>query len=362
MKKAWTALACLAVTGSAMAQTGSTVNLYGVIDGGVTYVNNQAGGHNVLATSGIVEPTRFGLTGSEDLGGGLSAIYRLESQFSQSTGALVGTSLFGRQAYVGLKGSAGTLTVGNQYDFMFDTLQMNGYDAASRFGGLYSLRRGPFGKLAIPGAPGGSGDFDRLSGQRIANSIKFTSNNYGGLTFGGMVGLGEQPGNSGQNRSISAGANYDVGRFGVAAAYTDVRYPDLAGGLGSVRNIGLGAKYKFDTVLVSALYTGTKNTFDGANVNVLELLAKKSLTERLSVGASIDFMKGNAVVDNNKAYQLNGAVDYALSKRTDIYALVGYQLAQSGNGTLAQAAFQGIPTAASGSHQALTRIGIRHRF
>src|ERR1700743_3847071 len=59
----------------------SSVTLYGLIDAGLTYTNNQGGSHNFKESSGSISGSRWGLRGSEDLGGGLQAIFTLDNGF-----------------------------------------------------------------------------------------------------------------------------------------------------------------------------------------------------------------------------------------------------------------------------------------
>jgi general bacterial porin, GBP family len=110
---------CLAA-GAVHAQ--SSVTLYGLIDSGLTYTNNQHGQKNFQATSGDTNGSRWGLRGAEDLGGGLKAIFTLENGFSIQSGSLgQGGRMFGRQAFVGLSSeSYGALTAGRQYDSVVD--------------------------------------------------------------------------------------------------------------------------------------------------------------------------------------------------------------------------------------------------
>lgn len=110
------------------AKAQSTVTLYGVIDEGIDYVNNSGGSSLVRMRDGTydgVYGSRFGLKGSEDLGGGLSAIFKLENGLSTENGQLLqGGLLFGRKAYVGLSHATyGTLTFGRQYDPVVDYVQ-----------------------------------------------------------------------------------------------------------------------------------------------------------------------------------------------------------------------------------------------
>ncbi len=130
-------LSLLAATGAAHAQT--SVTLYGLIDESISFVHNsQTGAEHTRArpvvrtngcsansSNGNLAGTRWGMKGNEDLGGGLAAIFTLEGGFNPSTGAEAqGSRLFGRQAFVGLSSNtAGTITVGRQYDPLVDLVQ-----------------------------------------------------------------------------------------------------------------------------------------------------------------------------------------------------------------------------------------------
>src|SRR3979411_1464850 len=108
----------------------SSVTLYGLIDTGLTYTANQkepgpTAGHSKFGmTDASINPARFGLRGSEDLGGGLKAVFTLENGFTLTNGALGQHGLlFGRQAFAGLSSNQfGTVTLGRQYDSMVDYL------------------------------------------------------------------------------------------------------------------------------------------------------------------------------------------------------------------------------------------------
>src|SRR5438445_6564061 len=121
---------------SAMAQT--NVVLYGIVDTSIRYVSsdNAAGQSNIRLDNGAISNSRWGVKGSEDLGGGLKAIFRLEGGFNSDTGSLSdSTRLFNRASYVGLSGAYGQFTVGRQqtplFDLMadhFDPLTVGNYD------------------------------------------------------------------------------------------------------------------------------------------------------------------------------------------------------------------------------------------
>jgi predicted porin len=119
-------VALLGLGAGAAAQTANPISLYGIVDTGVEYVSNvNAAGASVVRVPALTGsfPSRLGLRGAEDLGGGVSAIFQLESGFGLDTGTLSqGGRLFGRQSWVGLKGGYGSLTIGRQYNMSFHSL------------------------------------------------------------------------------------------------------------------------------------------------------------------------------------------------------------------------------------------------
>lgn len=122
MKKSLVALAVLgAFAGAASAQ--SSVTLYGLADIGYYRIDPKAPGAattNSIA-SGIQSGSRFGLRGSEDLGGGLRAVFQLENGFSVDDGTLgQGGRLFGRWAWAGLAGGFGEFRIGRQWAYGFE--------------------------------------------------------------------------------------------------------------------------------------------------------------------------------------------------------------------------------------------------
>ncbi|WP_246327126.1 porin [Burkholderia guangdongensis] len=130
----WYGLASLAACASGAAHAQSSVTLYGIIDTGVEYLSDigpqKASAVKVPQLTASL-PSRWGLRDKEDLGGGLSTVFVLESGFAPGQGSLNQSGrLFGRQAYVGLSGPWGTLSFGRQYSQIFwalpgDTLGPN---------------------------------------------------------------------------------------------------------------------------------------------------------------------------------------------------------------------------------------------
>ncbi|MEN8503539.1 MULTISPECIES: porin [Paraburkholderia] len=346
----------------------SSVTLWGLLDAGVSYISN-VGGHSAWRLDdGIALPNLMGFRGSEDLGNGTHAVFELVTQFTlqgnvvaQATnGSGTGTGLFARNAWVGLDNDRyGKLTFGRQYDFMVETLFREvGADMALYGGGFYQFRDGPFAKLGIPDSPPNEAfDFDRMNGDTpLNNAVKYASPLLGGVRFGGMYAFGGTAGNFRQNSAESFGASYSAGPFAFGAAYTDVRYAALLGD--SIRNFGLGAKYKGDKLLLTALFTNTRNTHNGAAVNAAETGALYNFTPAFSTSLAYTYMWGNGGVDRNHAHQFGAVAKYFLSKRTAVYAQSAYQLTNAG----ANAVINGTFGPSSGRSQFIGRIGMQTMF
>lgn len=336
----------------------SNVTVYGLLDAGPSRVSNQNGSAVSKLDDGVYTPSLLGFRGSEDLGDGVQALFLLETQLELGTGGIIpNSSMFWRQSYVGLSSPGlGRLTLGQQFDFMWDNLAPALNDPAVLAGGLYNFSGGPFAKLGIPKNPTGGLDWDRTAGDRVANAVKYQTPNFGGFVLGALYGFGE-----GGDRSVSAGARYEQGPLGVGAAYTKVDYhlpgvPEV-----SIRNWGLGGHYVFGTVIGSALVTTARNEQSGAAVHQARVGAKWNFSGPWSVGAAYSYMKGNDVLDDNHAQQVGATLSYAFSKRTVAYAQGIYQKTNAG----AHAHIMGIMDplgASSTSSQSILRLGVQTAF
>jgi predicted porin len=351
---------------SSLAWADGGVEFSGRIDAGVTYVSNEHGSSTAFFDSGIAAPSTFSIRGQENLGADTRAIFELTSQFNVGNGTTVPASneLFNRTALVGLSsGQYGTLTLGTQYDFMTDSLSARGFDDAFSYGGLYDFRQGPFARLGIPENPTGAFDFDRMAGtERVANSVKYQSPEFAGLSAGGLYGFGNVAGSISQDATLSFGANYHSGLIALGLAYVDVKYPELDDGREGVRTWGAGARYQFSRVLGTLLFTRTQNTLTGGAVNVYKAGASGTLSGPWSGALDYTYMKGNQAVGDTAANQFAATVSYALSRRTRVYAEAIYQRSNSDS---AGAWINGLPSAdseSSSKNQLLSRIGILTSF
>jgi predicted porin len=388
MKKTILAAAALG-SFSIVAQAQSSVTLYGLLDAGITYANKVATstGHDSLVKygDGVASGSRWGLRGTEDLGGGLKAIFVLESGFSTGDGTSgQGGALFGRQAFVGLaKDGIGSVTFGRQYSFSTDYIGAN-YTMGSQT---------PAGNYAYH-----INDLDQLTSSRINNAVKFSSANFAGLTFGAMYGFSNSTQfagtptttagtttTQGSSSTYSFGANYANGPFGIGAAYTNIRFPSGATpafsvsianvntlGLRDLETFGVGARYAIASGLVFANWTHTKFeplSGESSKLNNYEIGGRWGFTPALSAGLGYTFSKLDDRFEG-KWHQINSSVDYALSKRTDVYLLWIYQKASGSN----VVAGRNVPVQAEigssssfignagANTQFVTRVGLRHRF
>lgn len=351
--------ACCVAAGSHNAAAQSSVTLYGIVDEGTTYVNN-IGGHSVVQqSSGVFSASRIGFKGAEDLGGGLRAIFQLENGFTLNNGAFgqgsAGvTRLFGRQAWVGIESPWVTVTAGRQYDYMFDL----GYYSSAAYVTSLSLRPGT--GTVLVGDNGSTPDFDRVAGARVDNSVKVSSANYHGFVLGAMYGFGGQPGTLANGSTKSFGLRYAAGPVGFGAAFTDYTEPN---GSSHYRNWGVGGSYKFEKALLTATYTNSRYSQTGDSVDVIDVGAQYNFTAAVYAGIAYVFMRPNNgqanIILKGTRSQYVASAGYFFSKRTDVYAAVGYQRSHAGDGAQI---YNFAPTDLSANGQLIAHIGLRHRF
>jgi predicted porin len=385
-------LALLGAAGAAHAQ--SSVTLYGTIDTAVTFVHNaNAAGQNQWsvgnASNGDLSGTRWGLKGTEDLGGGLKAIFQLENGFNPSTGGLAqGGRLFGRQAFVGLSADQyGTFTLGRQYDPLVDMVQ--GITEDNYFGSAFAT----------------AGDVDNYdNSSRTNNAIKYVSPVFAGFQVEGMYALGGVAGQTGSGQTWSAAATYANGPLSVAAGYfvadnetTDglVRASTATGSGwsstsdgtfdGSLINLGLQSAKSINIGRVAVQYVAGPFTFGGAysnsqykadgqsafasteKFNTGQGFLNYQATPALLVGVGYSYTKSSGETAATY-HQVSVGADYNLSKRTDVYLVGAWQHASgdtldtAGTGIVAAQASVGSYGYGGTNTQELVSVGLRHKF
>lgn len=364
----------------------SSVEIYGILDEGPEYNSNANGKPLYSITTAAQGGSRLGFLGSEDLGGGLKALFRVENGYDLGTGKLgQGGLLFGRQAYAGLASNHyGTLTLGRQYDDIVDFI--GPLTVGDQWGGT------------IGSHPGDLDNFD--NSWRTNNSVKYTSPRYDGVRFGGMYSFGGVPGDTSQNRVWSLGAGYANGPVQAGLAYLNVRNANtnfLGTGSVDTNNIaspvysgyasantyevfGAGVNYTFGPALIGLLYSNVRflslgnTTQSGPNQNRLsgdaafnnvEVSFRYRITAALLVGLEYNYTRGNSMNGQDPAQYHQGTlgVDYFLSKRTDVYVVAAYQkaLGIDSTGKPAVASINTV-TPSNSDRQTIVSLGFRHKF
>ncbi|SDR53891.1 Outer membrane protein (porin) [Paraburkholderia fungorum] len=382
MKKITLAASAISViAASTSAQAQSTVTLYGLLDVGIGYVKTTSG-NSYQMLSGNLQGSRWGLKGQEDLGGGLKAIFQLENGYSVATGKLgQGGREFGRQATVGLTSASwGTVKLGRSYDATVDLVQ-------GVTGDLYG---------AVFSTPANVDNND--NSMRVSNQIKYISPNYAGLQFEAQYALGGAAGAVGQGYTYSAGAAYTHGALSVAAAYFQATNPNpdaakrsgwtsttadsilngasITAGYGTAHTIAISqvaGQYVIGPMTVGVGYSNTLFKADGFSTfnstqkfNTGRAFIGYQVTPAITtaIGYAYTSATGNASAHYN---QISAASMYALSKRTDVYAVAGYQRASGEQRTAAG----GIQSALASvgdygvdgtKDQTIAIVGIRHKF
>ncbi len=330
------------------------VTVYGLIDAGVNYFSSAVDANGNKASlfrmdTGVAQGSRIGFKGTEDLGGGLQAIFNIENGFNLDDGTQGQGALFGRLAIVGLSDAKlGTVTLGRQYDFM-------NYLANFSTGGNTAAGSMAWGIRAdsATSATGANGALnDRVSGDRTNNSLKYESAKFGGFGFGAMYGFGEVAGSNSDGRTLSVLASYATGPLNAGLAYTDIK--NITGS-STARLYGLGASYQFASIKPYLSVTQAKDTATSRKLTTLDVGGVYNLTPTLLLGGSYIYQKRNQGI--GKAQQLTASLDYLLSKRTDVYTAIAYENDKGYN-----AAPMAGGAKAAGGNQTIFRVAIRHKF
>ena len=350
MKKLPLAFAVLAAfSGVAAAQT--NVTIYGLIDGGIEHQTGGANGAVTKLTSGVQNASRIGFKGTEDLGGGMSALFTLENGFALDTGAaLQNGALFGRQAFVGLKGGFGAVTMGRQYTPIFTSLCGAIDPFACGLAGNAANLMSQGGVPTVFGATSGNGP-------RTTNSVKYASPVLSNVQAEVTYGFGETAGNNSAARTVGAQLGYGAGPLVLRLAYNNVNDATAAN---SAKVTLLGAKYDFGMAAVHAAYAINKGAVAGGP-NIVQADTRDTL-----IGVSVPFgastflasyiQKKDKTAAANDAKQFALGYTYALSKRTNLYTSYAH-ISNS-----AAAAYTAGNATDVGTGTASYNFGVRHTF
>jgi len=307
MKKSLIALAVLAASGAAMAQ--SSVTLYGIADVWVGSVKTDPGTSTTSMISGGVSTSRWGMKGTEDLGGGLKANFQLESAVSLDTGASAG---FDRQAWVGLSGGFGDVRFGR---------------VGSPFDNAQGASDGVFDSDLAPANNPGGGVFRTSNGytSKPTNSIFYKTPSFSG--FGAEVSYSLDEKVVGAPSIASLNLTYANGPLAAQIAYQE---EDLNSN-SDFKFARLGASYNFGVATAKMSYgraenatgaVGTTATHTaGASTDELQVGVDVPLSSALTLSGSyarsIDDKTLTTAEVTRSGFGLG--VAYSLSKRTTVY-------------------------------------------
>lgn len=330
------------------AQAQSSVTIYGILD--VGYIGKNMKGTPSTATntlnsnqfgSSAETSSRLGFRGTEDLGGGTSAFFTIETGLTPTSSTL--SSFNNRQTFVGLaQKGVGNMAVGTQYGPIHKAV---GATDPGQFNNV-------IGSVIYPaaGTDGGQSSADAAYTIRFANSLTATTERFKGFSINALYSLNNQnstqtgatTGGTVNNTAYGFGADYTLGKFYATVAYQSVKSINDTSATASISSsfvgtnttdnqLYAGATYDLNFVKLFAGYTDRKiqsnlNSGDELNRTAQQIGARAFLTKKVEGWASVGNGRYNAFGTNQAtanftAYQLGA--NYWMSKRTNLYAIAG---------------------------------------
>lgn len=362
MKKTLIAAAALAaVAAAASAQAQTAVTIYGIMDAGILRESGGSAGTVTKVGSGIGSASRIGFRGTEDLGGGMTALFTLENGTKIDTGEVdAAGTIFNRQAFVGIKGKAGMVTVGRQYTPW--------HQALAQVGDPFSTGYAGGSKNVFP-------DFG--ANVRTSNTVMYTTPVVGGFVGDIAWGMGEQIGSNKAGRNIGASIGYSQGPLNVRLAYNN-KNSDVAASpgvtpvvRGNASNKLIAANYDFKVVKTYVAFSVDKgfNAAPLGNANNPYGFRRPTAStdgNEVLVGVVAPVGPGNVIAtvmrkDDQTSFDQDArswgiGYLYSLSKRSTIYTVYGHTVNKNGAGyTVAN-------NTDAGTGDRAFNLGVRHTF
>ena len=357
MKKSLIALAVLAASGAAMAQ--SSVTLYGVADAAVTHVNGDDNWTGL--DSGANKTSRLGFRGTEDLGGGLKANFVLEGGFNLDNGdgasGFAGSKAgdgfqFKRRSTVGLAGSFGEVRLGRELTAA--------YNATARYDVFGSVGLGQSRLWADGGVVDANANASAVTtNQRISNALTYVSPDFSGFKVGLNYGFGETTTGNSDSGYLGAGLMYDNGPLSLGLGLERLNNGVNSVATSDIDAWSLGGSYDF----------GVAKLLAGYRESTVDLAAVENKRTGYYVAATAPVGAGTVRVSYNryenelgnvtgKADQFAIGYVYGLSKRTSVYGTYAY-LKNKNGANLYTLGSGGLKT--NGSQQGV-QVGVSHSF
>ncbi|MBY0454962.1 MAG: porin [Burkholderiaceae bacterium] len=342
MKKSLIALAVLAASGVAMAQ--SSVTLFGVVDAGVGHVSatNSVSGVTQSGNSS----SRLGFRGVEELGGGLKAGFWLEGALSPDVGTGAGGGATGpglefkRRSTVGLEGNFGEVRLGRELTV--------GYDKPSSYDPFGQVGLASFQGFGIVGQP-----------NRIGNGLSYRTPALGGFFASVHYAFGEVAGSTRTGSYVGLAGGYENGPLSATLAADQQR---AALSANDVKTWSLGASYDLGVVKPAFIYHSEKNAAVKYNTYMLALTAPVGPGNVIGSYQRLDLKNSK-----NDTDVLAVGYVYNLSKRTAVYGTYAHA---NNKGTATRALGYGgnlnnslgAVTVAPGENVNGYQVGVRHAF
>lgn len=336
-------------SGGAYAQTASGVTLYGLVDTGIEFLSHagsDGSGAQYRLSSGNVTGSRWGLRGREELGGGLNGVFVLESGVNSDTGTSgQGGRLFGRQAYVGLQGQWGQVTMGRQINTLYEL-----------FVPFDPVRYASYGLLS----------HDAQFANRADNSVKYTGN-FGNLTVIGLYSAGydatiangsEVPGNPRVGQEIGAGASYTVGNLGMVLGYDQRRGTTASTAPTIERRYATGLLWTQGPFSATVGYRFLQGTIAAPSLraHLYWLGGSYNFTPAFVLRAGVYRTDVRDSANDAMSYALSAS--YSFSRRTDLYVNASFM----DNKGASRLGVANGGTVAPGVNQTGVVAGIKHIF
>lgn len=386
----------LVLSGGALAQ--DSVTLYGLIDESLLFNSNNNGGRVIGLSDNGTQGNRVGLYGTEDLGGGLRAVFRLENGFNATNGRMgQGARLFGSQAYVGVTGDFGSLRAGRQLNTDVSLIATD-FAASSQWAGILGSHPGDVDNF-----------YDTF---RVPGALKYISPKISGLNVQILYAPGGVTGHVTQRQVASIAAAFEYGSVVLGASFNSAQTPNLGLAAGTANPdvpivasgvfytspvdsgfasahtyqvISGGASYALGSAILGVLYTNTQfrglgdldsgpnpSRYTGtATFQNIEFNARCAFSPALTAGVAYTITFRNSVstmsdpdgLGSARYVQATIGIQYQLAQTTYVYtqAMVQRAFGTDSTGQPAVAANNFIG-ASSNARQNAVRIGLNVHF
>jgi len=297
--------AALMLAGAA-AQAESSVSISGLIDLGVYR------GFDETKNVGTIQRSNLAFSGTEDLGGGLAATFKLSHRFDADTGQPEGAGakpFWQGESTVGLKGSWGSIRIGRALDAVWANDWA--YDPWYNFNRIASpaWQYWHYNYSSNRTSNNGSAEYGRL-----ANGLFYDSPGFSGFSFhvSGAFENTDKSAGAGTENNAGLSLNYDQGPVSLMLAHSKNSSDDTV--------TFLGARYSFGSFALMGAYDESK--FEGAIDSDAKVY---TLGATYKIGAvELKAGYGHLDADGAKSQFLGLGADYALSKRTTVYLSAGH--------------------------------------